>query len=299
MGEIAALLTSLCWTFNTIQFTFAGRRVGSEVVNRMRLILAVLFLSLAHLLLYGQFWPAQAEISHFGLLGLSGVLGLVLADGSLFRAFLLIGPRLATVIQTLVPVFSTLLAWVWLGERLKSAEVGAILVTVTGVAWVVSEKKRKQRVATPAVDQRQYLLGLLLSVTSALGQALGLVIAKPVLADGFPSLSATWIRMVVAATAIWLFALIRDQVGATWRALRDRRALRLIAAGAVVGPFIGVWLSLVAVQLAPVGIASTLMGLSPIFIIPLAHFFFQERITPRAVVGTAIALVGAAVIFLV
>ena len=42
MGEIAAVVTSICWSLNSIQFTLAGRRVGSEVVNRVRLVLAVL-----------------------------------------------------------------------------------------------------------------------------------------------------------------------------------------------------------------------------------------------------------------
>ncbi len=45
MGEIAALLTSCCWSLTSLQFTLAGQRVGSEIVNRTRLILAVAFLS--------------------------------------------------------------------------------------------------------------------------------------------------------------------------------------------------------------------------------------------------------------
>ncbi|MGD9001937.1 MAG: EamA family transporter, partial [Anaerolineae bacterium] len=60
---------------------------------------------------------------------------------------------------------------------------------------------------------------------------------------------------------------------------------------------IGVWLSLLAVRNAPVGIASTLMALSPIILIPLDHWIFDETITSRSIVGTLIALGGATVIF--
>jgi drug/metabolite transporter (DMT)-like permease len=74
--------------------------------------------------------------------------------------------------------------------------------------------------------------------------------------------------------------------------------VRFIVGGAIAGPFLGVWLSLIAVQHAPIGVASTLMSLPPILLIPLAWLIFKERITQRAIVGTALALAGVAVLFL-
>lgn len=83
-----------------------------------------------------------------------------------------------------------------------------------------------------------------------------------------------------------------------WPALRDRKARLFIAGGALTGPFIGAWFSMVAIQRAHVGIASTLISLGPIIVVPLAHWVFREQISPRAVAGTVVALVGAAIIFL-
>jgi drug/metabolite transporter (DMT)-like permease len=298
MGEIAALVASVCWSLNSIQFTLAGRRVGSEVVNRVRLVLAVLYLSLAHLLLHGELWPVHAGPFRWGWLGLSGVVGLVIGDACLFQAFLFIGPRRAILLMTLVPVISTLLAWGWLGETLRPAEVGAVLLTVGGIAWVVAERQRDPAGRIPAQRERHYTLGVLLGLGGAMGQALGLVTSKQGLNGGFPPLSATVIRMVVGSGVIWLLTLFRGQVGATWHALGDRRARLFIVGGSLVGPFIGVWLSMVAVQHAQVGIASTLMALSPIIMIPLDHWIFHEPASLRSVAGTVVALVGAAIIFL-
>jgi drug/metabolite transporter (DMT)-like permease len=296
MGEIAALATSFCWSLTSIQFTLAGQRVGSGVVNRTRLVLATVYLSLAHLLLYGELWPIHAEPFRWGWLGLSATTGLVLGDACLFRAFLLIGTRRAVLLSTLVPVISALVAWGWLGETLNLAEMGAVLLTVVGVAWVVSERQPEQ--GGSVESKRQYALGVLLGLGFALGQALGLVIAKQGLVGDFPSLSAALIRMVVATGVIWLFTLARGQVRATWPVLRDKKARLFIAGGALTGPFAGVWLSMVAVQGAHVGIASTLMALSPIILIPLARWVFHEEISPRSVAGTVVALAGAAIIFL-
>jgi len=296
MGEIAALATSFCWSFTSIQFTLAGQRIGSGVVNRARLVLAMLYLSLAHLLLQGELWPIYAEPFRWGWLGLSGTIGLVLGDSCLFQAFLLIGTRRAMLLMTLVPVISTLLAWGWLGETLHPVEMGAVLLTVGGIAWVVSERQPTQGASVES--KGQYALGVLLGLGGALGQALGLVTAKQGLVGDFPSLSATLIRMMVATAVIWLLTLARGQVGATWPTLRDRKARLFIAGGALTGPFIGVWFSMMAVQHTHVGIASTLMALSPIILIPLGRWIFREQISPRSVAGTVVALAGATIIFM-
>jgi drug/metabolite transporter (DMT)-like permease len=53
---------------------------------------------------------------------------------------------------------------------------------------------------------------------------------------------------------------------------------------------------LVAVQLTFVGIASTLMALTPIIILPISKWVFKEQVTRRAVIGTLVCLVGVVVI---
>ena len=300
IGELAALATAVLWSFTGIQFTFAGRRVGSAVVNRTRLALAVFYLSIAHLLLNGQWWPVGAGAERWFWLGLSGIIGLAIGDAFLFQAYVTIGPRRAAVVMTTVPVMSTMLAWLWFGEVLTAVELLAIAVTLFGVAWVVSERRNnRSRISFAGdADRRVYLIGVLLALGGAAGQAVGLLLSKKGLEGGFPPLSATVIRMVVATVAIWLVTVLRGQAPATVHALRDRRALVLIAGGALTGPFLGVWNSMIAVQNAPVGIAATLMSLSPVVLIPLSRYFFGERITSRAIVGTLIALTGTALIFL-
>ena len=300
IGELAALATSILWSITGIQFTFAGQRVGSAVVNVTRLAMAVFYLSIAHLVLQGQWWPVGAGKEPWFWLGLSGIVGLAIGDAFLFQAYVSIGPRRSQVVMTTVPVMSTVLAWLIFKEVLTAVELLAMTFTLFGVAWVVSERRsNRSRIAFAGDDNRRiYLIGVLLALGGAAGQAGGLLLSKKGLEGGFPPLSATVIRMVVATAAIWLFTLLRGRGPATIGALRDRRALVLIAGGAFTGPFLGVWNSMIAVQNAPVGIAATLMALSPVMLIPLSRYFFGERVTSRAIVGTLIALTGTALIFL-
>jgi len=295
LGEIAALGTAVCWTFTSIFFTISGRRVGPIVINRARLVLAVLFLALTHFLVLGEWWPAQAGLDRWFWLGVSGVIGLALGDAFLFQALVWIGPRRSMLLMALVPIFSTMAAWVFLGETLSAMEMVAVGLTVGGIAWVISERAGANGVQT---DSRQYWLGILAGLGGALGQALGLIASKKGMAGDFTPLSANLIRMVVAMAVVWSYTLLRGKAGHTLQALTDRKASLAILAGTIAGPFIGVWLSLVAVKLARVGIASTLMALSPVLILLPSIWIFKERISLQAVVGTAVAMGGVAILLL-
>lgn len=295
MGELAALATSLMWTFTSIFFTIGGREVGSIIVNRTRLLLAVVFLSLTHLFVLGSFFPTGVAPERYFWLGASGVIGLVIGDAFLFQAFVMVGPRISMLLMALVPVISTFLAWIFLGEALGVWQLVAIAVTVAGIAWVVLESPK----AGVWANARRRVLGILAGLGGAVGQSFGLIAAKQGLASDFPVLSGVLIRMVIAAATIWLFTALRGNLRQTAIIFRNRKALTAIVGGSAVGPFIGVWLSLVAVHLAPVGIASTLMALAPVLILPISHFFLHDKISFRAIFGTVVALGGVAMIFMV
>jgi drug/metabolite transporter (DMT)-like permease len=296
IGEIAALGTSLCWTLTSIFFTISGRRVGAVIVNRVRLVMAVVLLAITHFLTQGQWLPIQAGLDRWFWLGLSGVIGLALGDGFLFHAFVLIGPRRSTLLMSLVPIISAVIAWLFLGERLSPTEMLAVGLTVGGIAWVVLEKGGGDGTQS---EPRRYWLGVLAGMGGSLGQAMGLVLSKKGMGGDFAPLSATLIRMVMAAVVIWSYALLRGRAGYTLKALTDKRASLATLGGAITGPFIGVWLSLVAVQSTRVGIASTLMALPPIFVLLPSIWIFRERIGPRAIIGTLVAIGGVATLFLV
>jgi drug/metabolite transporter (DMT)-like permease len=130
------------------------------------------------------------------------------------------------------------------------------------------------------------------------GQAVGLILSKRGLEGGFPVISGVAIRMIVAMLTLWIATLVMGKARETVLATRDRRALGMIVIGSILGPFLGVWLSLVSVQLSPVGVASTLQALNPIFLLPIGRWVFHEKISARSFVGTLISLSGVGALFL-
>jgi len=176
-GEIAGLLTSVCWAFNSVVFTFAGRRVGSLTVNHMRILIAFIAMFGVHQVFLGTAFPFDIEGWRFIYLSISGVIGFVLGDGLLFESFLLIGPRLASLLMLLAPVFSAFLAWVILGEALLVSEIAGILVTMSGIAWVVAERTKTVEEAH-LKKKPKYSLGVILGIGGAVGQAVGLLFSR-------------------------------------------------------------------------------------------------------------------------
>ncbi len=295
MGEIAGLVTALCWAFTSVFFTIGGIRVGSAIVNRVRLLIAAIFLSFTHLLTTGNLFPVVADPERWFWLGISGLVGFVIGDAMLFEAFVVVGTRVSMLLMSLAPIMSALFAWIFLNEVLNLLEITAIMLTVSGIIWVVADKQKDKT----WVKGKRLFWGITLGVGGALGQTFGLNLSKKGLGGGFSTLTGNLIRVLCAVVVIWLFTMVRGKVKQTFISLKDKKAFQALIAGSFFGPFVGVWLSLVAIKYARIGIASTLMSTTPIILIPFTYWIFKDRITINAILGTIVAVIGVAILLLV
>jgi drug/metabolite transporter (DMT)-like permease len=297
IGGLAALGTSILWAVGSTFFTFASRELGSVTVNRVRLLLATIFLAITHLAINGSLLPVNVKPETWFWFVLSGIIGLALGDAFLFQAFVWIGPRLSMLLMSLAPVISVIFSWIFLAERLTPLQILGIGITVLGVSTVIFDRGNPNQANGP---NRNYLKGLLFGLGGAVGQALGLITSKVGLNAGVSPLSGNLIRIFSAAVIMWFIALVLNQAKVTIDSVwNSGRARSFLLVGTLAGPFLGVWLSLVAIQHTPVAIATTLMSLTPIILLPVGKIIFKERIGWRAIVGTVVAVSGVAMLFLV
>jgi drug/metabolite transporter (DMT)-like permease len=240
----------------------------------------------------GTVWPTWATPRQVALLTASSFVGLVIGDALFFRSVVSLGPRVATLLSTLSPPVAAVAAWVVLHEHLTPLPVAGMVLTLAGVAWVVAE-------GSPGGDvpRRINVTGVSAGVGAAACQGVGLVMSKLAMADVLDPLSATVIRVTTAVVGAWLVALAAGRAQAGLRALRNRQALAFMMGGAVVGPFLGIWLMLTSVKLTATGVASTLMATTPIIIIPVVRLVYKERPSPRAWLGAVVAVAGVALLF--
>ena len=300
IGQIAALATSCVWTFSSILFTEAARKIGSISLNAYRIVAAVGFLSVAHILLLQTVVP-KANSEQVFWLGMSGIVGLGIGDFGLFAAFAMLGPRRSLLIMALSPIFASVGAFLMLGETISPQAIFGIATTITGVGWVVLEREHLS-METP-ISKRFKMQGVFSALVGAVGQGMGLVLSKKgiLLNPGTPlnALSATLIRMTVGASFVWISIIAAGRFLELRNALNRKQGIEYAVAAAFFGPFVGVTLSMVAVTFTQTGIAQTLMSLMPVFIIPLVWVVYRQRISWRGILGAAIAVIGVAILFLV
>jgi len=293
-GEFAALGTGICWACGSTLFFTAGQRMGSLTLNRLRITVAAVFLGTALLVLKGSPWPVWASARQIELLSLSGLIGFVFGDSFYFRSLVILGAGRATLLMSLAPIFTALLAWPILGETLGTSACIGIALTVGGLGCVLYGRSQ----AGHEHPEGSVLVGVISGVLAALGQAGGYVISKIALQSGLDPLSATVVRVMAAVVAVWLLAPAQGGLWRSFAALRDRVAAATMLGGAFFGPFLGVTLSLVALEFTKAGIAASITAIYPIFAILLAARFHRERITLRIVAGAAVAVSGVVVLFL-
>jgi drug/metabolite transporter (DMT)-like permease len=146
---------------------------------------------------------------------------------------------------------------------------------------------------TKKADQKGYLFAL----CGSLANSIAVVFTRIGVRDYNP-ISATQIRVFTAIIGFAIVSLFLKRGNKIKNILLNTEGLKFTAYGALVGPFIGVSLSLFALQRVNAGIVSTLIGLTPILIIIPELIFLKRKIKPIEIAGAIIAVCGTTVFFL-
>jgi len=291
-GELAALAGAMLWAIASLIYARIGANIPPLVLNWLKGTVGIVLI-LCTLMLLRSPWPI-APPSQFAILTFSGVIGIGLGDTALLKALNALGARRGILMETLASPFTALLAWVVLGETLNTVAMMGILLTLGGVTWVITEK-------IPATTRNGsgVGMGLLWGILAALAQAVGMVSSRFILVD--QSISPLWSSLIrLTGGAVVLLLLLWRQQGRWVPAVSlprlSGRAWVAVIIAATGGTYLGIWLQQIALQLAPAAIAQTLMGTSPIFILPLVAFL-GEKVSLRAVLGVGVAIAGIALLF--
>lgn len=288
IGEFAGLGVSVCWTMSALFFEKAGTKIGSLSVNFIRLFLAIIFLGITSFFTRGFFLPVDASAYQWFWLGLSGFVGFYLGDMVLFKSYLIIGSRTAALIMSFAPMLTAIIGWFFLDEKLDTKSIIAILISVLGIIIAVSN--RQMRLNVP-------LKGFLLAFGGALGQAVGLILSKKGMGDYDP-IAATQIRALFGILSFSIMITILGRWHKIKEAFQNKSSMKAVSIGSFFGPFIGVALSLFAIQHTKTGIASTLMALVPIFIIWPSSIMFDEKIKIQQIIGAVVSIIGVSLFFM-
>lgn len=296
VGEIFALITSVMWVISAMAFESAGKKIGSLPLNLIRLVFAFVFISIYTFFSRGMFFATDVDLNSFLWLALSGVIGFVIGDIMLFQAYVVVGARISTLIMSLVPAITALLGWLILGETLSPKQIIAMVIAMSGI-FIVLFGRGKNTDPNQKKNKKAIVIGLLLALGGAIGQAGGLVVSKKGMGT-YDAFASTQIRIITGIICFAIILTFAKKWKKTFAGLKNFSAVKSISLGAFVGPFLGVSFSLIAVKYTETGIAATLSSLAPVLIILPSMIFFKEKVKLIEVVGAVVSVIGVALFFL-
>ena len=307
LGETISLIVAVCWTATALFADIASHRLGSMTVNVIRLVLASVFLGGILWVTVGHPYPVYADGQAWFWLALSALVGYVFGDFCLFNSYLVIGARFGQLFMTLAPPIAAIAGWILLGETMTWKSWLAMAVTISGIAISILSKGEGHQVRFTLP-----LKGILLGIGAGMGQGVGLVLSKigmqhyeaalpadvPAVMDQMLPFASTMIRAIVGGAGFVCLMALQRGLSRFRTAVKDRKGMTYAILTTLFGPVIGVSLSLMAVQYANAGIASTLMALTPVLIILPYSLIYKQKIKSKEILGVTVSMLGVAMFFL-
>lgn len=294
-GELAALSAALIWAIASVIYTQLGRQLAPLMLNLAKGMIAIGLLILT-LLFRSSLFPTVA-LPAVGLLLLSGAIGIGFGDTAYFAALNRLGTRRALVLESLAPPLAALLALVGLQEQLSAIAWIGILLTVSGVTWVVLERSPSPLPSSPSLSPSSLGTGIIWGTLAALGQAGGGVLSRAALAGSeIDPLWSTFVRLLGGQFVLLLWAIWQGRSWQEFQPLRNRRFLVTLIGTAFASTYLALWLQQISFKYTATGVAQSLLAISPVFVLPIA-LVMREKVSLRSILGVLVAIAGVWLLF--
>jgi drug/metabolite transporter (DMT)-like permease len=285
LGEVFALITAIVWAFAVILFKKSGEAVHPIGLNVFKNLLAgVLLIPTAWFFGESIFRPAPAE--EYGLLLLSGALGIGIADTLFFKSLNALGAGLTAIVDCLYSPFIISMSLMWLGESLSVLQlIGATLI-VSAVLSIMLEKH------ATVTDKKRVYWGVFWGALGMLFNAVGIVMIKPLLTRS-PLFWATEWRILGGLLILILALLLHPKRRAILASIKSRQRWGYTLSGSLVGTYLAMVLWLAGMKFTQASTAAALNQTSNIFVFIFAALILKEKITPIRLAAIALGVGGA------
>ncbi len=290
--EWFALAAAFLWAIGSILSVIPARHLGSFSYSRWRMgCTSVMLISMA---LFTGGWQT-VSLHQIPPMAFSGLIGIFIGDTALFACFNRMGPRQAGLLFSCHAVFSAVLGYFLFSESMTTSELlGAVLVFV-GVVTAIFFRSKRTNTHQLEIIHGSVWIGIGLGLTAALCQALGGIIAKPVMQTDIDPVSASAIRMITAFCAHTL--LLATGIKVSRPASRITMKVFLITAiNGFIAMALGMTLILYALRTGNVGMVALLSSTTPIMLLPIMWIYTGQCPNRHAWSGAVLAVIGTGIL---
>ncbi|MGB8951668.1 MAG: DMT family transporter [Candidatus Aminicenantales bacterium] len=284
-GEILALSSAILWAVSVILFRIIGKTVSPVGMNLLKNVFSIIFLLLTILALHQPLFPPLPWQS-YGLLILSGMIGIGLSDTLFFSALNLLGAELVAIVDCSYSPFIIGLSFLFLGERMNGIQIFGVILTISAVA-LITHKKTQLVISRPTL-----FLGISLGLLSMFFTAVGVVMIKPLLAH--TSLFwASLFRMIGGFLSLGIYLALNPKRQSILKPLCSPQTIKLMIPASFLGGYLALVAWLGGMKYTEASVASAVNQLNTIFIFILGAIFLKEKITPIKIIAILFAFTGA------
>lgn len=289
--ESLALFAAFLWAVSSIISVKPARHLGTFAYSRWRMGCVSVILTTMAIILGG--WRS-IESAYILPMALSGLIGIFIGDTALFACLNRMGPRQAGLLFSCHAVFSAILGYFIFAETMTLWELIGSALVFAGVATAIFFGRKTNTNQLDTMEGSVWM-GVGLGLTAALCQALGGVIAKPVMLTDVDPIAASAIRMISAFIAHSLFfatgaKLAKATLPINWP------IFAITALNGFLAMAVGMTLILYALQTGNVGMVALLSSTTPIMILPLLWLYTRQRPNRYAWAGAILAVIGTAIL---
>jgi drug/metabolite transporter (DMT)-like permease len=288
IGIAAALTSAASWALGSILFKKIGEKVSPFGMTLTKGILGIILLGIAYALYGFESVPLNAA----GMLFISGIIGIAVGDTLFFAALQYLGPKVQIIFFMLGQVMTAMLGLLILKEMPLLLQWIGIAVTLIGAATVLWKK-----IFSDSENQKTALRGVIFGLLAMFSFSISLIIAKQAMIT-VSALSAVLVRMGAGTFGILVYGLFGRKVRIWLVPFQDIRMVVFFFVSVCIITFGGFWLSLVAIKLLDIAVASTLGATEPLFVLPLTLIILKERIAPVEVIGAILTVCGVVIIII-
>ena len=289
-----ALTAAFAWSLASLISVDIARKLGSIAFNRIRLIIVTIML--VSYTYFTKGW-GSINVNFLTAIILSGFIGVFLGDTLLFIALKTIGPRRNNILFALAAPFTVILNIFVLKQQMSIEEIIGCFLVFVGVIVAIIYGTSKNNLHRWEKIEGSINIGIIVGILAALCQAVGIIIMKPILDLGADPIASAAIRTAISAILLSLTFLLPQEIFKNKTKINIYLMFQIIISG-FLGMAFGMSLLLIALQKGDAGIVSTLSSTSPIMVLFLIWFLTKKIPILGAWIGSFIAIIGSAFIFM-
>lgn len=285
IGILCSTGAAFFWAAAVIMFKKGGEAFSPMALNLFKGVVTLL-------LLVPTLWFAGIPLfpvrpaNDWLLFGISGLLGITLADTFFFMALKRLGASRWAVVDCLYLPVIILISALFLHESIGlKGLIGALLVISAIAADAFSG-------SSATMSQDDFWIGLVFGVLAVVLIAGSVVMVKPLLEET-SVLWASFVRLLAGVAGLIVIAVIHPERRVIFEGLLPSSAWKIVLPASIVGNYLAMLAWLAGFKYTLVSVAAILNQLSTIFTFILAAVFLKEPVTLPRMIAIVMAVSGA------